>query len=149
MKFDTLSWVKKLEKAGVPPHQAEVQVKLMFQAIDDNISTKQDFRDFEQTIKLEFKNVELKIEEVKKETIEIKSGLELKIEGVRKEIVELKKDLELKLEGVRNDLELKIEGVKKEIVAVKGTINRQIAKWALGVSAIQTTILIVFMRSLH
>ncbi len=57
MKFDTLSWVKKLEKAGVPPHQAEVQVKLIFSAIDDNLPTKQDFRNFEQTIKLEFKTL--------------------------------------------------------------------------------------------
>lgn len=182
MKFDTLSWVKKLEKAGVPPHQAEVQAKLIFRTIDDNIFTKQDFRNFEENIKLEFKKVESKIEEAKKETMETKSRLELKIEGVRKEVVEVKKDLELKIENARNDLELKLEGVKndlelkieivrKEMVEVKrdlelkienvktdltvaiekvkGCVNTQIAKWALGVAAIQTTILIVFMRSLH
>ena len=146
MKFDTLSWAKKLEKAGVPAQQAEVQVKLIFRAIDDNISTKQDFRDFEGNIKLEIKNVELKIEEVKKETMAIKHALELKIESVRS-------DLELKIENVKNDLELKIEGVKKDLIVaiekVKGSINTQIAKWALGVSAVQTTILIYFIRSLH
>ncbi|HEY2566289.1 MAG TPA: hypothetical protein VGH95_01075 [Candidatus Aquirickettsiella sp.] len=45
MKFDTLSWAKKLEKAGVPPQQAEVQVELIFRAIDDNICAKQDLRE--------------------------------------------------------------------------------------------------------
>jgi len=65
MKFDTLSWAKKLEKAGVPPQQAEVQVELIFRAIDDNICTKQDLRELESNLKLELKDLELKIEKVK------------------------------------------------------------------------------------
>ena len=52
MKFDTLSWAKKLEQAGVPPQQAEIQVDLIFRAIDDNICTKQDLRELEGNINI-------------------------------------------------------------------------------------------------
>ena len=73
MKFDTLSWAKKLEEAGVPPKQAEVQVELIFRAIDDNICTKQDLkelesnskqnlRELEGNVKISLKELELKID---------------------------------------------------------------------------------------
>jgi len=106
MKFDTLSWAKKLEKAGVPPQQAEVQVELIFRAIDDNICTKQDLRESEGNVKIKLKELELKIEEVKK------------------------------------DLTVSIE-------KVKASINKQIAGWVFGVSALQATVLIAMIRSMH
>ncbi len=95
MKFDTLSWAKKLEQVGVPSEQAEVQVQLIFRVIDDNICTKPDLRESEAKLEIKLKALELKIEEV------------------------------------------------------KVSINAQIAKWVLGVSAIQTTVLIALIRSLH
>ncbi len=113
MKFDTLSWAKKLEKVGVPPQQEEVQVELIFRAIDDNICTKQDLRESEANVKLKLKELELKIEEVRK------------------------------------DLSISIERVHASIEKVKGSINRQIAGWVFGVSALQATILIAMIRSMH
>ncbi len=52
MKFDTLAWAKKLEKVGVPSEQAEVQVELIFKAIDDNTCTKNDLNNLENNIKI-------------------------------------------------------------------------------------------------
>jgi ribosome-associated translation inhibitor RaiA len=106
MKFDTLSWAKKLEQAGVPSKQAEVQVQLIFRVIDDNIGTKSDLRESE-------------------------AKFEIKL-----------KELELKIEAVKKDLIVAIE-------KVKASINTQIAKWVLGVSAIQTMVLIALIRSIH
>lgn len=113
MKFDTLSWAKKLEQAGVPPQQAEIQADLIFRVIDDNICTKQDLRELEG-------NINIKLKE-----------LELKIEGVRRENL-----------GIKSDLELAIE-------KLNANISKQLAKWTLGVSAIQTTVLITLIRFMH
>ncbi|MEN9471836.1 MAG: hypothetical protein CFE62_001380 [Candidatus Aquirickettsiella gammari] len=113
MKFDTLSWAKKLEQAGVPTAQAEVQVQLIFRVIDDNICTKSDLRESEAKFEIKLKELELKIEVVKK------------------------------------DLIVAIEKVNISIEKVKASINAQIAKWVLGVSAIQTTVLIVLIRTIH
>lgn len=99
MKFDTLSWAKKLEKAGVPPKQAEVQVELIFKAINDNICTKQDLRESEGNITLKLKELEL-------------------------------------------NFELKIE-------QVKSSLQKQIAGWVLGVSAVQATLIIGVIRYIH
>jgi phenylalanyl-tRNA synthetase alpha subunit len=153
MKFDTLSWAKKLEQAGVPPQQAEVQVELIFRAIDDNICTKQDLRELEGNINVKLKELELKIEGIRRESLGIKSDLELKIEETRK-------DLGLKIEEVRKEVRREIEEVRREIVGVKtdlavateklnANISKQIAKWVLGVSAIQVTVLLTLIRFMH
>jgi hypothetical protein len=124
MKFDTLSWAKKLERAGVPPQQAAVQVDLIFRAIDDNICTKQDLRELEG-------NINIKLKE-----------LELKIEGIRRESLGIKNDLELTIEQVRKDLTVAIE-------KVNANLSKQITQWVLGVSAIQTTVLLTLIRFMH
>lgn len=153
MKFDTLSWAKKLEQAGIPPQQAEIQVELVFRAIDDNICTKQDLRELEGNINTKLKELELKIEGTRRERLGIKSDLELKIEETRR-------DLGLKIEETRRDLELKIEGTRKETIGVKTdltvaiekvnvNISKQIAKWVLGVSAIQASVLLTLIRFMH
>lgn len=121
MKFDTLSWAKKLEKAGVPAQQAALQVALVFQAVDDNTCTKQDLRESEGRIEVNTKDVE--------------SKLALKIKDVESRLV-------LEIEALRRELVLAIE-------EVKGSINTQIAKWVLGVSVVQTTVLAVLIRSIH
>ncbi|MES2141788.1 MAG: hypothetical protein V4471_02740 [Pseudomonadota bacterium] len=79
MKFDTLTWVKKLEKAGIPPQQAEAQVNLVFQTIDGNACTKRDLLESEGRVEVKLKDTE--------------SKLELKIEEVRREVTEVKHEV--------------------------------------------------------
>ncbi len=135
MKFDTLSWAKKLEQAGVPPQQAEIQVDLIFRAIDDNICTKQDLRELEGNINIKLKELELKIEGLRRESLGIKNDLEVKMEGI-------KGNLELKIREIKSDLELKIE-------KVYANLSKQIAKWVLSVSAIQTVVLLTLIRFMY
>ncbi len=88
MRFDTLAWARKLEKAGVPSAHAEAQVEILSEVIEDNITTKQD------------------------------------------------------LAEVRRDIILEIE-------KIKASLNAQIAKWVLGVSAVQATVLVSLIRYIH
>jgi copper chaperone CopZ len=150
MKFDTLSWAKKLKKAGVPSQQAELQVALVLQAIDDNTCTKQDILTSEGRIEVKLKEIELNIKEVETnlelKIKDVESNLELKIKNAESR-------LELKIKDVESKLELKIAEVKKDLMLaiekVKATINTQIAKWVLGVSVVQTTVLAILIRSIH
>lgn len=149
MKFDTLSWAKKLEQAGVPPQQAQIQVELVFRAIDDNICTKQDLHELEGNINIKLKELEGNIKEVDG-NINVKlKELELKIEGIRRESLEIKSDLELKIEGTRKET----VGVKTDLTMaierVNANLSKQLAKWTLGVSAIQTTVLLTLIRFMH
>ena len=88
MKFNTLAWAKKLEKAGIPSEHAEAQVEMLSEVIENDFSTKQD-------------------------------------------LAEMKKDIIIELEKI------------------KGSINAQIAKWVLGVSALQATLVITLIRFMH
>lgn len=95
MKFDTLAWAKKLEKAGIPFVQAEAQVEMLSEVIGNNAEV-------------------------------IENNVCMK-----KDLAEIKKDILIEIEGI------------------KGSINAQIAKWVLGVSAIQATVLVTLIRSMH
>lgn len=49
--IDTLMYVKKLEAIGVPREQAELQVQVMADIVDQNYATKQDFKELKQEMK--------------------------------------------------------------------------------------------------
>lgn len=49
--FDTLSYVKKLEKAGVPVAQAEAHAEAIAELVDEELATKRDLRELEMRLK--------------------------------------------------------------------------------------------------
>ena len=49
--FDTLSYVKKLEKAGVPDAQAEAHAQAIAGLIDEELATKRDLKELEMRLK--------------------------------------------------------------------------------------------------
>lgn len=49
--FDTLSYVKKLEKAGVPPAQAEAHAEAIAELVDEELATKRDLKELEMRLK--------------------------------------------------------------------------------------------------
>lgn len=60
--FDTLSFSKKMIKAGFTQQQAEGQAEALIEIVDDNLATKHD-------LKIEIAKIELKIEQSKNQTI--------------------------------------------------------------------------------
>jgi hypothetical protein len=57
MTFDTLSYAKKLKSVGFTEEQAEVQVEILAQIIDERLATKQDIFD----LKRDMKEMELRL----------------------------------------------------------------------------------------
>ncbi len=62
MKLNTLAWAKKLERAGIPAQQAEAQVQLLAEVIEDNICTKKDLEATKKDLQITMKGLELKFE---------------------------------------------------------------------------------------
>ena len=48
--FDTLAYAKRLIAAGVPAKQAEIQVEIFAEIIDEQIATKRDLKEMEMRI---------------------------------------------------------------------------------------------------
>ncbi len=44
MAFDTLTYAKKLQEAGVPPQQAETHARALRETVEDILATKQDLQ---------------------------------------------------------------------------------------------------------
>jgi len=44
MAFDTLTYAKKLQEAGVPPQQAETHAWALKETVEDTLATKQDLQ---------------------------------------------------------------------------------------------------------
>jgi len=53
ISFDTLAYAKKLIAAGVPEKQAEVQVEIFAEIIDERIATKHDLKEQENKLLIE------------------------------------------------------------------------------------------------
>ncbi len=106
MAFDTLTYAKKLQEAGVPVEQAEAHAGALKELVEGNLATKQDI----EAVRLEIEQVRHEIEQVRHE-----------IELMRRE---LKQDIEL----VRHDMEL----MRRDIMIWLGGLII-IATTALGV----------------
>lgn len=125
-KADTLAWPNESKKEL--SLQTEIPIDLYLQVVKDNLCTKQALLESENRTREEIKAVELKVE--------------LKI-------AELQMNLMLKITEVKNDLGLEMEKIKKRFVQMKAELNSQIAKWVLGVSLLQTTVILSFIRFMH
>jgi len=58
MVFDTLTYAKKLQEAGVPPQQAETHAWALQETVEDTLVTKQDLRELNTRIDARFNELE-------------------------------------------------------------------------------------------
>jgi hypothetical protein len=66
--FDTLQYAKRLQEAGVPTRQAEIQAEMLAEVVQGELATKRDLKEIETRL-------ELKIETIKSETVKWVAGL--------------------------------------------------------------------------
>ena len=64
MAFDTLTYAKKLQEAGVPPQQAETHAWALKETVEDTLATKQDLREQDTRIDGRFKEVDGRFSEL-------------------------------------------------------------------------------------
>lgn len=73
--FDTLQYANRLKAAGVPEKQAEVQVEMMAEIIEDGLATKNDLEVVRSDLKKDIKELDLKIELVRKDIISMSKDI--------------------------------------------------------------------------
>ncbi len=61
MAFDTLTYAKKLQEAGVPPQQAEAHAGALQELVEGNVATKQDLREMEARLEARMATLEVKM----------------------------------------------------------------------------------------
>ena len=61
LAFDTLAYAKKLERAGVPAAQAEVQAEALAEIIEERLATKRDLKDLEGVLVRDLKELEMRL----------------------------------------------------------------------------------------
>ncbi|MDQ8039437.1 MAG: DUF1640 domain-containing protein [Rickettsiella sp.] len=128
--FDTFQYVKELTKVGFQPKQAEVQVKLMAELVNQTLCTREDLERSEGRLSYRLYDLDVKVESVKRD-------LEIKI-----------KDLDVKIESVRRDLEVKLESLKKDLTLQISQAKHEMIKWLIGTSIAGLSVMFTLMKFL-
>ena len=77
--LNTLEYAQRLERAGVPREQAEVQASIFYEIINSELATRRDLEEVKAELKRDIKDIDLKIENVRSE--------------LKRDMAEMKKDL--------------------------------------------------------
>ena len=78
-RFDTLTYAKKLQEAGVPPQQAEAHAEGLRALIEDNLATKRDIEELRAATK---HDIELVRRDMKEMELRLKHDLTLRLGGM-------------------------------------------------------------------
>ncbi len=99
MAFDTLTYAKKLQEAGVPPQQAETHAWALKETVEDTLATKQDL----QLVRQDVRNLETRMNgrfnELEARTDARFNELETRIDGRFKEVDGRFTELETRMDG--------------------------------------------------
>ena len=117
MAFDTLDYARKLEAAGVPVAQAEVQARALNEALLGSVATKLDIANLERRIDARFAEVDARFEQV-----DARFGqIDARFEQVDARFIDLESRLSTRIDTVKTELKLDLGG------------RIQTLSWMLGV----------------
>jgi tetrahydromethanopterin S-methyltransferase subunit G len=137
--FDTLDYARKLETAGVPAAQAELQATALGDALAKAVAAPGDLVGLESRLVSSIESLDTKLS-VKIDSLEAKmsariDSLDAKIETVRNElssrIETVRTELITKVDTVKNELRLELGG---QIERLAGTVDSM--KWMFGFVAV-------------
>ena len=97
MAFDTLTFAKKLQEAGVPSQQAEAHAEALRGLVEGNLATKRDIEELRSPTQRDLKEVESRllheIELVRRDVKEMETGL-------RRDMKEMEARITFRLGGI-------------------------------------------------
>ena len=94
--FNTLRYAKKLEAAGVSREQAEAQIQIIAEILEEDMATKLDLNNVKDELKVDIHNVRAELHSVK---IELKSD----INNLRTEVYVIRDDLKKDIQNIRTE----------------------------------------------
>ena len=118
--FDTLDYAKKLETAGVPAAQAELQAAALGDALAKAAVAPGDLAGLEGRLTARIESVDARIES-------LEAKMSARIDSLEAKMSARIDSLDAKIDAVKNELRLELGG---QIARLAGTIDSM--KWMLG-----------------
>ena len=82
MAFDTLTYAKKLQEAGVPPQQAEAHAGALKELVEGNLATRQDLLEMEARLEARFSAFEVKMAALEVRMAEMETRLLVRLGAI-------------------------------------------------------------------
>jgi tetrahydromethanopterin S-methyltransferase subunit G len=118
--FDTLDYAKKLETAGVPAAQAELQATALGDALAKAVVAPGDLAGLEGRLTARIESVDARIES-------LEAKMSARIDSLEAKMSARIDSLDAKIDAVKNELRLELGG---QIARLAGTIDSM--KWMVG-----------------
>ena len=106
--FDTLAYSKRLQSGGFTTLQAETQVEILKEFVENHLATQEDIRDLKKDVKAVDVKVEITKNELNAKIESTKNELNAKIEATKHELKRDIQELEIRL---KHDLTLRLGGM--------------------------------------
>lgn len=150
--FDTHQFIKQMMATGFTEEQAEIQVRLLFTILDNQLSTKADMATMDLNVlelKRDIREIDARIQEINARIQE----LNVRIQEIDAKVEVTKAELQKDLESLRMTLQKEMESLKvvlqlefqRDIASVKRDIESakvESIKWTAGMFAAQTALII-------
>lgn len=133
--FDTLDYARKLETAGVPAAQAELQATALGDALAKAVAASADLVGLESRLVASIESLDAKLS-ARIDSVEAK--LSARIDSLEAKLSARIDSLDAKIDAIRNELNTRIEMVKNELrLELGGKIDRLVGtvdtmKWMFG-----------------
>ena len=106
--FNTLRYAKKLEAAGVSREQAEAQIQIIAEILEEDMATKLDLSHTKDELKVDIHNLRVELHS-------FRDDLKKDISGVRTEMYTIRDDLKKDITTVKTELYLVRDDLRKDI----------------------------------
>lgn len=130
--FDTLAYANKLKEAGMDTKlaetQAQVQAELLTKLVDDQLATKQDFKDLQIATKQDFENLH---------------------KDMNGQLKDLRKDMDGNLKGLRSDMDSQLKEMRTEMRSQAIEIEHRLLFKLGSIMVISISALATLMTLLH
>jgi hypothetical protein len=110
LPFDTLDYARKLEAAGVPSAQAELQARALNDAIVTSVASRDDLTRLEGRLDGKFESLDAKLENLEIRLDAKFANVDAKFANVDLRLVNLESRLNTRIDTVNNELKLEFGG---------------------------------------
>ena len=132
--YDTLGYVKKLEAVGIPRLQAEAQVEIMSNFIDQNFATKQDLNQQMTMVRSDMSH----------EFAAVRSDMAAEFGAVRSEMktefAAVRSEMKTEFAAVRGEMKTEFAAVRGEIQIMRAELTRDLTIRLGGMIAASTVL---------
>jgi capsule polysaccharide export protein KpsE/RkpR len=143
--FNALRYIKKLESAGFNREQAEIQVQLVLESIEEEMATKTDLSEIRTEMASMKGELKTDIAEVRTEMASMKGALKSDIAEVRTEMASMKGELKADIAEVRAEMAFMKGELKTDMASLKTDLLIKMG----GMFILSTTLLGFLIRWPH